>query len=124
MSQFSKELASKQRLVCRNLLRSALRNYTYEEINEISRVCYKEKFKAVLHLQQRPQSPRTFHSMRTMELKWLFRLRILCFTALTMEGHRRNLGIATILQRFVGRVSSVSRQLTTLPGVIGCLLLC
>ena len=111
-----------------NLLRSALRNYTYEEITEISRACYKEKLKAVLHLQQRPQSPWIFHSMRTMELKWLFRLfwmgLILCFTALTMEGHRHNLAIATILQRFVGRVSSVSHQLTTLPRVIGCLLLC
>ena len=33
-----------------------------------------------------------------------------------MEGHRHNLAIATILQRFVGRVSSVSHQLTTSKG--------
>ena len=110
-----------------NLLRSTLRNYTYEEINEISRTYCKEKLKAVLHLQQRPQSPWIFHSMRTMELKWLFRLvwmgLILCFTTLTMEGDRHNLGIAPILQRFVGRVSDVSHQLTTVPVVIGGLLL-
>ena len=41
---------------------------------------------------------------------------ILSFTTLTMEGDRNNLGIAPISQRFVGRVSDVSHQLTTLSG--------